>query len=564
MAENNIMQLWTIYRGYRRWFLISLLLSLVAAISTLIIPAFSADLIDNGIATGDIRYIIHTGSDMLGAAIIAGICLIANAVIAIRMGEGAAHRLRVMEFEKIQSLSHGNIDRFRQSDLLIRLTSDVLAVKNGVMQTVMNLFQVPFLIIGTFAMVYLFNPFLLDLMTILLILLVLILLLFVLVVQPKYRNKQQKIDLVNRSLKETLSGIRVVKAFVGQQHEIQKYADATGKLRQSALVPQFYLSILMPAMMVILLLGIAGVYFFGGKEVIAGTGLLIGDVTSAGQYLVFLLIPVFLIATAIPMVTSANASLGRIFEVMKEVPDIVTPQAPVLTDSGDIQGRIVFDQVSFRYPGSSTNPDTMVLSDISFTIKPGEKLGILGATGSGKSTLVSLIPRFYDVTRGKITIGGVDVRDIALPVLRRMIGFCQQEVVLFSGTIRDTIVFGSPSITDDQMKEAAIASDSQTFVENIPEQYDGLVSRRGTNLSGGQRQRLSIARALVTKPAILILDDSTSACDVVTEASIQDALSEMMADSTIIIVAQRISSVIAADRILVMDKGRIIGSGNHT
>lgn len=563
MKYSNYRRLWDIFKGYRKFFLVSVILNLCAAAFTLIIPSLAANFIDIGIVPGNIVNIETISFYMLVAAIISGLCIFFNAVIAVYAAEYAAHILRLRTFEKIQKFSHVNIDRFQPSDLMVRLTSDTVTVKNGIIQIVLNLLQVPFLLALTFVMVYLFTPYLLELMTVFLILFAIILLVFILVVQPKYRIKQKKMDLVNRALRESLSGIRVIKAFVSQNYEIKKYALATDNLRKAALVPQFYLAFLMPSLISILLFGIAGVYYFGGIAIINDTGLQIGTVTTAGQYLVFLLIPVFLMAIVIPMITSANSSLSRIFEVLDAVPDIMNPENPVAMQPETITGRIVFDHVFFRYPGSESKSGEAVLSDINLIIEPGERIGILGATGSGKSTLISLIPRFYDVSEGKITIDGVDVRDIDLLVLRKVIGVCQQEVVLFSGNIRDTISFGSPNLTYDEVSEAAKASDATGFIENIPGTYESQVSRRGANFSGGQRQRLSIARTLALKPKILILDDSTSACDVVTEANIQDAINELMTKSTIIFVAQRISSIITADRIIILDSGKITASGTH-
>lgn len=552
------------FYGYRKWFLIAIFLSMISSFFSLIIPALSANLIDKGIVLGDLEHIEAVGFDMLIVVIIAGVAMICNVIIAVYAGESAAHILRVQEFKKIQTLSHGNIDRFQPSDLMIRLTTDTISVKNAVMQIIINLISVPFLLIGTFIMVSVFLPYLLNLMTVFLIIFVIILAVYVSVVEPKYTIKLKRVDMVNRALRESLTGIRVVKAFVNQKYEIEKYAKVTEDLKKSALVPQYYLALLVPGLTMIILLGMAGVYLLGGTEVIKGTGLLIGDVTSAGQYLIFLLLPIVIIAIVMPVATSANSSLTRIFQVLDAVPDILSPEHPSSLKAEDAVGRVTFENVSFCYQGEKGNFGEPVISDISFTIESGEIIGILGSTGSGKSTLISLIPRFYDVTKGRVTIDGVDVKDIDLHQLRRMVGICQQEVVLFSGKIWDTITFGSPDMTFDKMAEAAKAADTDGFVENIPEQYDSLVARRGSNFSGGQRQRLSIARTLALRPKILILDDSTSACDVVTEANIQDAINQMMTDSTVIIVAQRISSVITADRIFIMDNGKIIASGTHS
>ncbi len=563
MTIGNIRRLFHLYQGYGRWFLLSVLLNIMVAGGTLAIPAMSADLIDNGILAGNLSFSLDIGILMLIAALVAGACQIGNAAIAVWASEYTSHRLRHQSFEKIQALSFGNIDRFRSSDLLVRLTTDVQNVKIAVQQSVMNLMQAPLLLIGTILIMMVMAPKLVWIMIVLMILLTVLLTVYFVIVEPAFSRKQKKIDEVNKALRETLTGIRVVKAFVRQHYEIEKFRNASENLRQAALWPQHVMAYLMPTVFSISILGFGAVYYFGGLQVLQGTGLQIGNVTSAAQYILILMMPLLIIAIVLPFITQANASLTRIFEVLDAVPEIQDPKNPVSITPDQIQGRVVFEDVSFAYRNTEGEPEGEVLSGISLVANPGETIGFLGATGSGKSSLVSLIPRFYDVTSGRVTIDGIDVRLFSLETLRSMVSVCLQESVLFSGSIRDVIRFGNQDLTDDEMLIASKAADVDGFVQNIPEQYDGLVSRRGSNFSGGQRQRLAIARALAQKPKILILDDSTSACDVATEARIQDAISEMMAGVTKFIVAQRISSVITADRIVLLSQGKIVALGNH-
>lgn len=563
MTIGNIRRLFHLYQGYGRWFLLSILLNIMVAGGTLAIPAMSADLIDNGILAGNLSFSLDIGILMLIAALVAGACQIGNAAIAVWASEYTSHRLRHQSFEKIQALSFGNIDRFRSSDLLVRLTTDVQNVKTAVQQSVMNLMQAPLLLIGTILIMMVMAPKLVWIMIVLMILLTVLLTVYFVIVEPAFTRKQKKIDEVNKALRETLTGIRVVKAFVRQNYEIEKFRNASENLRQAALWPQHVMAYLMPTVFSISILGFGAVYYFGGLQVLQGTGLQIGNVTSAAQYILILMMPLLIIAIVLPFITQANASLTRIFEVLDAVPEIQDPKNPVSITPDQIQGRVEFEDVSFAYRNAEGEPEGEVLSGISLIANPGETIGFLGATGSGKSSLVSLIPRFYDVTSGRVTIDGIDVRLFSLETLRSMVSVCLQESVLFSGSIRDVIRFGNQDLTDDEMLIASKAADVDGFVQNIPEQYDGLVSRRGSNFSGGQRQRLAIARALAQKPKILILDDSTSACDVATEARIQDAISEMMAGVTKFIVAQRISSVITADRIVLLSQGKIVALGNH-
>lgn len=563
MNLQNYLRLWSFFTGYKKWIAISILLSLTLTITMLIIPTLSANLINNGIMQGNTGIILTYGEEMLLAAVVGCIAFVANTAISVWAGEYAAHQLRVAEYRKIQTLSHGNIDRFRSSDLLIRLTTDVLTVKNAVMQLVLTFPIVPFFLIGTIILIYRNMPSLLGITFAVLIALFLLLSVYLFVVQPRYLVKDKRIDQVNHTLGEALTGIRVVKAFVRQEHEKEKFRVVAENLRQAATIPQYLLAYITPANTLILYIGIAVIYFTGGMQVLAGTGMNIGDVTAAGQYLIILLIPVYLLSILLPLASSADASLGRIFEILDAVPEIQPPEKPVALDMAKVRGKVAFEHVSFGYRGPDGTAAKPVLSDISIAIEAGETVGILGSTGSGKSTLVSLIPRFYDVTEGKVTIDGIDVREMALPDLRSIVGVCQQEPVLFSGTIRETVTYGEPGMSDDRMRAIAQAADADAFVMNIPDQYNSYVARRGENFSGGQRQRLAIARTLAKNPRVLILDDSTSACDVVTEAAIQDAITGIMAKTTRIIIAQRISSVITADRILIMEKGKIIASGNH-
>jgi ATP-binding cassette subfamily B protein len=355
----------------------------------------------------------------------------------------------------------------------------------------------------------------------------------------------------------------VVKAFVRQRLENERFSAVAGEVKSASLKAQHLVAFLIPTLIFVVLLGLAAIYYLGGTEVLRGTGFSLGQVTASVQYLFLLIMPFMILGSVLPAISSARPSLQRIFEVIDAVPEVTDTKAPVIPDPAAIKGRVVFENVTFGYIGGDGKPGSLVLKNISFVVGPGETVGFLGPTGSGKSTLVSLIPRFYDVTSGRITIDGTDVRDIPQDTLRQMVGICLQQPNLFSGTIRENILFGAEDQSDENMVAAAKDADADGFVRNIPDQYDDTVSRHGTNFSGGQRQRLCIARTLAGKPKILVLDDSTSACDVATEARIQDAVNRRFAGVTKLVVAQRISTVISADRIILLENGEIIAVGRH-
>jgi ATP-binding cassette subfamily B protein len=310
-------------------------------------------------------------------------------------------------------------------------------------------------------------------------------------------------------------------------------------------------------------LALAAIFFTGGIAVLEGTGFSTGEVIASVQYMFLLIMPFMILGTVLPAISAARPSLNRIFELLDTPADVKDSDHPAAVDPESVKGRLVFDHVSFGYTGSDRKPGPLVLQDISFSTEPGETIGFLGPTGSGKSTLVHLVPRFYDVTSGKITIDGTDLRDIPQHTLRTIVGICLQQPNLFSGTIRDNLLFATENASEENIIAAATDADADGFIRNIPRQYDDSVARHGANFSGGQRQRLAIARTLAADPKILILDDSTSACDVATEARIQDAINRRFAGVTKLLVAQRISTVISADRIILLENGRIIATGRH-
>ena len=500
---------------------------------------------------------------MLVFTLAAAACQVANTFIAVKFSERTAHYLRIQAYNRIQTLSFGNIDRMRPSDLLVRLTNDIQNIKIAIQQGILNLPLVPIMLIITILLIAIRSPSLLWLMVALLIVFSALLGVYLWLVLPVFAIRQQKYDAMSDTLQENMAGIRVVKAFVRQKYENQRFSSVAGNVKAASLRAQSYIAILIPTMLLTVNVALAAIFYIGGISVLEGTGFSTGEVIAAVQYMFLLIMPFMILGTVLPAISAARPSLNRILELLDTVADVQDSDHPVAVDPKSVKGRLVFDHVSFGYIAPDGKPGPLVLQDISFSTEPGETIGFLGPTGSGKSTLVHLVPRFYDVTSGKITIDGTDVKEIPQNTLRGIVGICLQQPNLFSGTIRDNLLFATENRSEENIVAAATDADADGFIRNIPQQYDESVARHGANFSGGQRQRLAIARTLAADPNILILDDSTSACDVATEARIQDAINRRFAGVTKLLIAQRISTVISADRIILLESGRIIANGRH-
>ena len=561
--RKDLTRLFAMWRPNRKRLLLSILLTIGGAVGTLAIPALSQTLIDKGISTGNLPMVIRYGGYMLILTLAAAACQVANTIIAVKFSERTAHYLRTSAYDRIQTMSFGNIDRFRPSDLLVRLTNDIQNVKIAIQQGILNLPLVPVMLIVTVLLIAVRSPALFWLMILLLVIFSALLGTYLWLVLPVFALRQEKYDAMSGTLQENMSGVRIVKAFVRQRYENERFAGVAGEVRAASTRAQNYIAVLIPTMLLVINLALAAILYTGGISVLEGTGFSTGEVIASIQYLFLLIMPFMILGTVLPAISAARPSLNRVYDLLDTPADVADSEHPALTDPARVTGRLVFDHVSFGYRGADGKPGPLVLSDISFTAEPGETIWFLGSTGSGKSTLVHLIPRFYDVTAGAITIDGTDVREIPQDTLRRIVAICLQQPTLFSGTILENILFGANDTSDANMTVAAADADADGFINNIPRQYDDTVARHGANFSGGQRQRLAIARTLAAEPKILILDDSTSACDVATEARIQDAINRRFAWVTKLLVAQRISTVIAADRIILLENGRIIAMGRH-
>ena len=518
-------------------------------------PALMSRVIDVGVANADKAYIVRTCVLMFACALLGVIGGLGNMYFSTRAGYGFARDLRSDLYRRIQSFSFSDIDRFKTGSLVTRTTNDVTQIQNAFTNCIRMLVRAPFLCIGGVVMVLVLNAKL-SLVVLAAIPFLAAMIVFLLKRgRPLFTSMQEKLDRVNTVMQENLSGIRVVKAFARADHEKAKFKVANDDLCDSTMRAMMMMSMAFPLINLIMNATMILMYAFGGSMVFHGE-LTPGEIMAFSNYIIQILMSLTMSSFMLMFLSRAGVSIRRVLEVLNTQSDIVDgPDA----DAAVTRGEVAFDHVSFAYPGQSGN----VLSDITFIARAGETVAILGSTGSGKSTLISLIPRLYDASAGSVRIDGRDVRAYHLNTLRGAIGVALQESVLFTGTIEENLRWGDENASPEEIRHAAAIAQADPFVEKLAEGYQTELGQRGVNLSGGQKQRLCIARALAKHPRILILDDSTSAVDLATEAEIQKGLRGAFGDMTVFIIAQRISSVMDADRILVMENGRVIDSGKH-
>ncbi|GAB4435468.1 MAG: ABC transporter ATP-binding protein [Chloroflexi bacterium OHK40] len=489
-------------------------------------------------------------------AVLRGVFSFLQAFMSEQTSQGLAFDLRNAIFEKIQRLSFSYYDQNQTGQLMVRATDDVERVRTFIAQGLIMAAQSLLLLVGALLVLAFTNW---QLTLVVLPLLPVALLVFVIfgsVSQPLFAAVQQKLSALNTILQENLAGLKVVKAFAREPYEERRFADAATALMEQQLRVNRVFSFLFPVVFLVAQIGQAAILYFGGRQILAGT-LDLGEYQKFSLYLVYLFFPLGQLGFIIALMAQASASAGRIFEVLDARSEIT--DRPGAITLPPIQGRVEFRNVTFRYLGTGEP----VLRGVSFVVEPGQTVALLGATGSGKTSIINLIPRFYDATEGQVLIDGYDVRDVTLDSLRGQIGIVLQESNLFSGTIRDNIAFGQPDATDEQVEAAARAAAAHDFIMSFPEGYATPVGERGVTLSGGQKQRIAIARALLLNPRLLILDDSTSSVDLQTEATIQQALDQLMQGRTSFVIAQRISTVLNADQILVLDRGQVVARGTH-
>jgi len=533
------------------------LLMLLEVAMDLLQPVFMARIIDEGVMQNDTTRILQTGLLMLGCAgvgLLGGLgCTVYSSIASQRFGADLRRDL----FRKVQTLSFRNLDELSTGSLITRLTNDIVQLQTMVQMLLRIFVRSPLLAIGSIIMAVIISPSLAAILAIAVPLLFIVMFLLIRATLPLFTKVQNKLDKVNTVLKENFAGIRVSKAFVRAGYEKRRFHEANADFTDASVKTQRLVALNMPILTMILNVSIVAVLWFGGKNAIDGS-FEVGSLVAFINYVTQVLFAVSSVAMMLVRISTAKVSADRLQEVMDTRPDIINQSAPV--QQVEPHGEVVFDRVSFAYRADGGKP---VLQDIRFTAQPGQKIAIMGATGAGKSTLVSLLPRLYDASAGSVRIDGVDVREYDLDALRERIGIVLQETVLFTGTIRDNIRYGKPDASDEEVVAAAKAAQAHDFIAAMPDGYDTVLGQRGVNLSGGQKQRISIARALLVRPSILILDDSTSALDMGTESHLQQELSRLMSGRTCFMIAQRVSSVIDADKILVMDNGSIVAEGTH-
>lgn len=557
------MGLWRPYRG--RLILSQVLLAL-SAVTTLGTAALNQRLVNDGLLAKNTGVVVETGIWMAVLAVLSGVFLTGTLLFAVQFSQGTAYALRTMLYNRVQEFTFGNFDRFRTGNLLVRLSSDVTNVANAVLYAILLVLYAPIMILIALVLVFATTPSLAWVLGVVAVLVLGGSLLIVPSLEKSYAQRQARLDAVNNAMQENLTGVRVVKAFVREETEEQQYAQRTAELRKPAFSAAFRVALLTPFLQTITQLGITFSLLVGGEQVAAQTGLTVGQVTAFMQYLSLIIVPLGMLALITPYVLRGITSASRVFEVVDAKPDLTdpaeTPEA-VSLDASAPGARVVFEGVSFAFPAAEGESSATVLRDVDLVIEAGIRVGILGSTGAGKTALVNLIPRFYDVTAGRVTIDGVDVRSVPRAQLRAQVGIALQEAVLFQGNLWDNLVFARPDAAEQTVQAAARTADAYSFVDALPKRWDAAVDRRGSNFSGGQRQRLSMTRTLVPTPRVLILDDSTSALDVATEARVQEAIPEYAKGATTIYVAQRISAVMDLDLIVLLEAGRIVAKGNH-
>jgi ATP-binding cassette subfamily B protein len=550
----------TYLRPYAGQIALVLVLLLVQSIGNLYLPTLNGDIINNGVAKGDNDYIIRIGAFMLGVTLALGVASILAVYWGAQTAMGFGRDVRSAIFRKVESFSQVEVNAFGPASLITRNTNDVMQVQTVVFMALTLMISAPILVVGGIILAVQQDVPLSGLLVVVLPIMVGFIAIVMYRAIPLFRAMQAKLDRINQVMRETLAGVRVIRAFVRTGHEERRFDESSRDLFDTSIRVNRLFAITIPVMTAILNLSTVAVMWFGAMRVDSGE-MPIGNLTAFLQYLMQILFAVLMAVFMFVFVPRAAVSAGRIAEVLDKEPSVRDPEHPVRMPAPERTGaHVEFRGVEFRYPGA----EQPVLRDISFEIRPGETIAVVGGTGSGKSTLVNLLPRFYDVTGGQLLVDRVDVRAMGREDLWARIGFVPQKSFLFSGTVASNLRFGAQDATDDDLWHALEIAQGSDFVSEMEGSLDAPITQGGTNVSGGQRQRLAIARALVKEAGIVIFDDSFSALDFSTDARLRAALGRELGWATVIIVAQRVGTIMNADRIVVMDAGRVVGAGTHT
>ncbi|RJX39484.1 ABC transporter ATP-binding protein [Paenibacillus pinisoli] len=552
-----MLKLFRFLKPYRMVIVLVMVLILLQSLAELYLPTLMADIVNLGVVEGDTAYIWRMGGYMMGVTVIGTIVSVLASLYASRISSGFGRIVRGKVFAHVESFSMHEFDKIGTASMITRTTNDINQVQQVLMMMLRLMVMAPMMCIGGIIMALYKDAQLTLVLLVALPVLAGAIWLIVAKGLPYFKAIQKKLDRLNLVLREGLMGIRVIRSFNRTEHERGRFEDANRDLMNTAVKVNQIMAVMMPVMMLIMNLSTIAIVWFGGWRIDSGA-MGVGDLMAFIQYAMQIMFSLLMFSMMFVMVPRASASAVRIGEVLELQPSVTDPSGSASAPRHS-SGVVEFDNVSFSYPGA----ERPALSDISFRAVPGEVTAIIGGTGSGKSTLIHLIPRFFDAASGSVRIGGTDVKSLSQDQLRKHIALVPQKAVLFSGSVQDNIRYGKEDATDEEVREAAKTAQALEFIESMPEGFDAVLAQGGANLSGGQKQRLSIARALVRKPSIYLFDDSFSALDYKTDAKLRAALKGVTTDAAVLIVAQRVSTVMDADRIIVLDEGRIAGVGTH-
>jgi ATP-binding cassette subfamily B protein len=544
-------------RPYGKEITLVVLFQFVQTLATLYLPTLNADIIDDGVVKGDTGYIMRVGLVMLAVTLVQIVCSVVAVYYGAKTSMALGKDLRAAIFHRVQAFSAQEVSRFGAPSLITRTTNDVQQVQLLVLMTFTMMVAAPIMCVGGIVLALRQDPTLSSLLLVVLPVMIIIVGVIVVLMRPLFRTMQERIDRINQVLREQITGIRVIRAFVRDRHERERFGVANDQLTDVSLRVGRLMALMFPSVMLVVNVSSVAVVWFGGHRIAEGA-MEVGALTAVISYLMQILMSVMMAMFMFMMIPRAEVCAERIEEVLGSKPTVHPPVDPVTPERRI--GELELRSVDFRYPGA----EEPVLCEVSFAARPGHTTAIIGSTGSGKTTLLNLIPRLFDATAGDVLVDGVNVRDLDPVVLARTVGLVPQSPYLFSGTIASNLRYGRPDATDEELWQALEVAQAREFVQEMPGGLDEPISQGGTNVSGGQRQRLAIARTLVHRPEIYLFDDSFSALDYATDARLRAALSEQIADATIVIVAQRVNTIRDADRILVLDEGRVVGSGDHT